>query len=311
MFFYLEGSPKGTHFSSQDSWVWTPSGCHNSTSLVASAWCLSAPSGEITFLLFFFLLLESFTGGDSLYLDVQLTSSKGRPGSICTGCSEHSTGLLVCLCISYYSPECWLVAIIQNFPIWNQNYVCHRSPSTLYNKRVFPEGSSARHLMRIASQFQRDHHSYSLVSTRETLVSTHLVKSSTIICFSNIVIKHSGQSNLRKEKVYLDYTFWSQSIIPESQDKNSSRIQEAKTEVGTRKERHTVACSQGLPACFLTIHVHLSRQALTTAGWALPTLNIIKKTSHMLACRPVFWRQFLKLKTLDWVKLTSSIMFPH
>lgn len=47
-------------------WVWAPSACHNSTSLVTSAWCLSAPSGEITFLLFLFLLLESFTGGDSL-----------------------------------------------------------------------------------------------------------------------------------------------------------------------------------------------------------------------------------------------------
>lgn len=143
----VRGLTKGDTLLFPGLWVWTPSGCHNSASLVASAWCLSAPSGEITFLLLLFLLLESFTGGDSLYLQVQLTSSKERPGSLYTGCSEHST---VLLSISYYSPQCWLVAVTQNLPIWNQNYVRHRSSSMLYNKRVFAEGSSARvrHLVR-------------------------------------------------------------------------------------------------------------------------------------------------------------------
>lgn len=97
-------------------WVWAPSACHNSASLVTSAWCLSASSGEITFLLFLFILLESFTGGDSHYLDVQLTSSKGRPGSLYIGCSEHSTGLLsVCLSVTIH-PSAGLLLSFKTYP---------------------------------------------------------------------------------------------------------------------------------------------------------------------------------------------------
>lgn len=115
LFLYLEGSPKGTHFSSQDSEF----ELHLPVITALPWWLLlgvcQPPLVKLPSCCSFFFYLKASLEG-ILYLDVQLTSSKGRPGSLYIGCSEHSTGMLsVCLSVTIH-PSAGLLLSFKTYP---------------------------------------------------------------------------------------------------------------------------------------------------------------------------------------------------